>query len=66
MTVPRLRTQSSAIPAARTVTLLGATGSIGTSTIDLLKRESKRYRVEAVTAHRNASRAPLSARRLRH
>jgi 1-deoxy-D-xylulose-5-phosphate reductoisomerase len=55
MTVPRLRMQSSAIPAARTVTLLGATGSIGTSTIDLLKRESKRYRVEAVTAHRNAS-----------
>ncbi|MEA2946964.1 MAG: 1-deoxy-D-xylulose 5-phosphate reductoisomerase, partial [Alphaproteobacteria bacterium] len=30
----------------RTVTLLGATGSIGTSTIDLLKREPDRYRVE--------------------
>ena len=44
-----------AIPAERTVSLLGATGSIGTSTIDLLKRESKQYRVEAVTAHRNAS-----------
>ena len=43
-----------AIPAERTVSLLGATGSIGTSTIDLLKRESKQYRVEAVTAHRNA------------
>jgi 1-deoxy-D-xylulose-5-phosphate reductoisomerase len=55
MTVPRLRAQSSAIPAERTVTLLGATGSIGGSTIDLLKRESKHYRVEAVTAHRNAS-----------
>ena len=55
MTVPRLRAQSSAIPAERTVSLLGATGSIGTSTIDLLKRESKQYRVEAVTAHRNAS-----------
>ena len=55
MTVPRLRVHSSAAPVERTVTLLGATGSIGTSTIDLLKRESKRYRVEAVTAHRNAS-----------
>jgi 1-deoxy-D-xylulose-5-phosphate reductoisomerase len=55
MTVPRLRAQSSALPAERTVTLLGATGSIGTSTIDLLKRQSKQYRVEAVTAHRNAS-----------
>ena len=55
MTVPRLRVQSSVRPAERTVTLLGATGSIGASTIDLLKRESKHYRVEAVTAHRNAS-----------
>jgi 1-deoxy-D-xylulose-5-phosphate reductoisomerase len=62
MSVPRLRVQSSALPAEssalpaeRTLTLLGATGSIGSSTIDLLKRESKRYRVEAVTAHRNAS-----------
>jgi 1-deoxy-D-xylulose-5-phosphate reductoisomerase len=55
MTVPRLRAQASAIPAERTVTLLGATGSIGTSTIDLLKRNRQHYRVEAVTAHRNAS-----------
>jgi len=54
MTVPRPRAQSLAIPGERTVSLLGATGSIGTSTIDLLKRESKQYRVEAVTAHRNA------------
>jgi 1-deoxy-D-xylulose-5-phosphate reductoisomerase len=44
------------VPAAaeRSVTILGATGSIGTSTIDLLKRERARYRVEAVSAHRNA------------
>src|SRR5688572_9703800 len=54
MTVPRPRAQSFAIPAERTVSLLGATGSIGTSTIDLLKRENKQYRIEAVTAHRNA------------
>ena len=47
-------------PRARelTVTLLGATGSIGTSTIDLLRANRDRFRVEAVTAQRNA--APLA------
>jgi 1-deoxy-D-xylulose-5-phosphate reductoisomerase len=39
----------------RRVTILGATGSIGASTIDLIKREPKRFRVEAVTAKRNAA-----------
>ena len=34
----------------KSVTLLGATGSIGASTIDLIKREPGRYRVEAVSA----------------
>ena len=38
----------------RSITILGATGSVGTSTIDLIKREPSRYRVEAVTARRNA------------
>ena len=42
-------------PAERSVTLLGATGSIGTSTIDLLVRGKARYRVQAVTASRNAA-----------
>jgi len=55
MTAPLARTQSSVAPSARSVTLLGATGSIGASTIDLLKREGGRYRVEAVTANRNAA-----------
>jgi 1-deoxy-D-xylulose-5-phosphate reductoisomerase len=41
-------------PGPRSVTLLGATGSIGSSTVDLLRQEPGRYRVEAVTAHRNA------------
>jgi 1-deoxy-D-xylulose-5-phosphate reductoisomerase len=39
----------------RTVTLLGATGSIGTSTLDLIKRERGRYRVEAVSANDNVA-----------
>lgn len=37
----------------RVVTVLGATGSIGDSTMDLLRRGRDRYRVEAVTAHSN-------------
>ena len=41
--------------APRSVTLLGATGSIGSSTVDLLRRDPTHYRVEAVTAHRNAA-----------
>ena len=52
---PRPREQASAAAAPRSVSILGATGSIGTSTIDLLKRHSARYRVEAVSANRNAA-----------
>jgi len=37
----------------RVVTVLGATGSIGDSTMDLLRRGRDRFRVEAVTAHSN-------------
>src|SRR5436189_2773582 len=48
----------------RTVTLLGATGSIGASTIDLLKRERKRFRVEAVSANKNAGALAAAAREL--
>ena len=38
---------------ARSVTVLGATGSIGDSTMDLLRASKDRYRVEALTAHTN-------------
>jgi 1-deoxy-D-xylulose-5-phosphate reductoisomerase len=51
-------------PEPRTVTLLGATGSIGSSTIDLLRREPGHYRVEAVTAHRNAAALAQLAREI--
>jgi 1-deoxy-D-xylulose-5-phosphate reductoisomerase len=50
--------------APRTVTLLGATGSIGSSTIDLLLREGGGYQVEAVTANRNAAALAKLAREL--
>jgi len=48
----------------RSVTLLGATGSIGASTIDLIKREPGRYRVEAVSANRSAAALAALAREL--
>ena len=56
MTAPGLA-RSKPLPAAavRSITILGATGSIGASTIDLIKREPDRYRVEALSARRNAA-----------
>ena len=36
------------------ITVLGATGSVGASALDLIGRDPKRYAVEAVTAHTNA------------
>jgi 1-deoxy-D-xylulose-5-phosphate reductoisomerase len=54
------------VPASgeRSVTLLGATGSVGASTVDLLKRERRRYRVEAVCANKNAAALAALAREL--
>jgi 1-deoxy-D-xylulose-5-phosphate reductoisomerase len=51
-------------PVPRVVSLLGATGSIGSSTIDLLRQDPARYQVEAVTAHRNAAALARLAREL--
>jgi 1-deoxy-D-xylulose-5-phosphate reductoisomerase len=62
--VPRARTAPVAIAAPRSVTILGATGSIGASTIDLLKRNPSRYRVEAVSANRNGRALARIAREL--
>ena len=50
--------------AVRSVTLLGATGSIGGSTVDLIKRGKGRYRVEAVVANKNAAQLAQIARDL--
>jgi 1-deoxy-D-xylulose-5-phosphate reductoisomerase len=59
-----LRAAINRAPAERTVTLLGATGSIGASTIDLLKRERERFRVEAVSANKSAAALAALAREL--
>lgn len=39
----------------QSISVLGVTGSIGASTVDLLRRNPVRYRIEAVSAHRNAA-----------
>ncbi|HLA21668.1 MAG TPA: 1-deoxy-D-xylulose-5-phosphate reductoisomerase, partial [Pseudolabrys sp.] len=56
--------RSRPLPAAgpRSITILGATGSIGASTIDLIKRNPQHYRVEAVSARRNAAALATIAR----
>ncbi|WP_458524850.1 1-deoxy-D-xylulose-5-phosphate reductoisomerase [Onishia taeanensis] len=50
-----MRLSSTATSAVRPqrVTVLGATGSIGTSTLDVIARHPERYRVHALTAHRS-------------
>ena len=48
-----LRNNKTAASAVRTVTVLGATGSIGDSTMDLLRASPERYQVEALTANGN-------------
>src|SRR5580693_3351232 len=48
----------------RRVTILGSTGSIGHSTIDLLLRNRGEFTVEAVTANRNATLLAEQARQL--
>jgi 1-deoxy-D-xylulose-5-phosphate reductoisomerase len=48
-----LRNNKPAGAAVRSVTVLGATGSIGDSTMDLLRGARDRYRVEALTGNSN-------------
>ena len=46
----------------RGITVLGATGSVGASTLDLLARSPERWRVEALTAHGDAIGLAAAAR----
>ncbi|MGL4963957.1 MAG: 1-deoxy-D-xylulose-5-phosphate reductoisomerase [Inquilinus sp.] len=50
--------------APRSVTILGATGSVGASTVDLISRSPERFTVEAVTANKDADRLAAIARQL--
>ncbi|MBA3729628.1 MAG: hypothetical protein H0W92_02295, partial [Sphingomonas sp.] len=47
----------------RTVAILGATGSVGTSTLDLVERFPERFEVIALTAARNVALLAEAARR---
>ncbi|MDR6127289.1 1-deoxy-D-xylulose-5-phosphate reductoisomerase [Sphingomonas sp. SORGH_AS802] len=49
----------------KTVSILGATGSIGTSTLDLVEREPDRFRVRALTANCDVVKLAAAARRTR-
>ena len=49
----------------KSITILGATGSIGRSTVDLLERNPEAFRVEALAAHNNVDILADQARRLR-
>src|SRR6186713_3580369 len=46
----------------RSITILGATGSIGTSTLDLIRRNRGDWRVVALTAHSQARELAVLAR----
>ncbi|MGF1610852.1 MAG: 1-deoxy-D-xylulose-5-phosphate reductoisomerase, partial [Kiloniellales bacterium] len=62
MAVASPRAESESAP--RRVTILGATGSIGCNTIDLIERNPKAFAVEALTANRSVERLAEQARRL--
>ena len=49
----------------KSVTILGATGSVGTSTLDLVEREPERFRVRALTANCDVAALAVAARRTR-
>lgn len=49
MTVPQPRTASS----PRSVTILGSTGSVGSNTVDLIRRQPDSFVVDTLTANRN-------------
>ncbi len=49
----------------RNVTLLGATGSIGDSTLDVIARHPDRFTVAALAAHRNWRKLAQLCRRFR-
>jgi len=48
----------------RSVTILGATGSVGRSTLDLIARAPERFEIVALTANRDASGLAEAARRV--
>jgi 1-deoxy-D-xylulose-5-phosphate reductoisomerase len=52
------------VTGTKTVTILGATGSVGRSTLDLIERNRERFDVLALTAHRDVAGLAEAARRV--
>src|SRR4051794_41904528 len=65
MSAVPLRNNKASASAVRTVTVLGATGSIGDSTMDLLRGARDRYEVEALTANSNVAGLAQLAKEIR-
>src|SRR4051794_16403325 len=65
MSAVPLRNNKAAASTVRSVSVLGATGSIGDSTMDLLRASPERYRVEALTANTNVDALVQLAREFR-
>ena len=56
--------KTNALTAPRSVTILGATGSVGCNTLDLILRQPEAFAVEALTANASAERLAEQARRV--
>src|SRR5262245_26733652 len=64
MPLPLARAEQQAAAGRRQVTILGATGSIGVSTVDVIRHEPELYGVEAVACGGNAAQLARVARDL--
>ena len=53
------------VTAQRSVSILGSTGSVGCSTLDLISHTPGQFRIEALTAHRNVALLAEQARKFR-
>ncbi|ASG20775.1 1-deoxy-D-xylulose-5-phosphate reductoisomerase [Nitrospirillum viridazoti] len=58
-------TATAAVPAARTVTILGSTGSVGCNTVELVAADPEKYQVEALVARKNVDLLARQAKELR-
>ncbi len=65
MTVTELSGKQAAARRSRRISILGATGSVGTSTADLVGRNPDAFDVAVLTANRNAADLAVLARELR-
>jgi 1-deoxy-D-xylulose-5-phosphate reductoisomerase len=65
MSVLQVKPKQETRRAQRRVTVLGATGSVGTQTLDLISRARDKYQVVALTARRNVAKLAEQARAFR-